>query len=242
MTPFPASARKSHSPGREAAAERGGACGDAAVEVGVAAAVGTGEGGSAVGVDAGDGRGRDVCVSRGGGEPVAVGEGTGAAGCGSGVKVAGADVGVGLGLRVAVAGGVGGRAAGACLAMAVGVGATGVEVGGMGRGVGATDVELGRAGLGVGVAAGVAFSSVGVARRATTTLGPQEMDNGKRTATVARARYFLISTLGTQSYLSEGCNSDSRRRPAGTFCRSVFVPEGQRTVTWSARTWSPRPK
>ncbi len=269
MTPFPASARKSHSPGSVAAADGGGwgACREAAGAVGVAAA-GTEEGEVASGVRVGDGRGGDVGVSRGRGEAVAVGEGTGVAGPGVGGELAGGGAGAGVGFGVAVAerdgrGGAVGVAgilpgegervgAGGC-SSAITLGAGVVDGVAVGRG----DVGTGLAGrgdgaagfgfaVGVAVAAAREASAVGVARRATTTFGPQEAEASRRAVAQRAPEHWRTGVTGVlirrASYLDGPCASASRSFPAGTFSSLVLFPEGQRTVRRLAASASFRPK
>jgi hypothetical protein len=260
------SARKSHSPIQEAAvcgvtgegaaagAARGatprvtvGATGEAGVLVGgatrvgiaVAAGCGLGRTGARVAVAEGDGRGGAAVAIPG--EDVRAGATSVATILDVGVAV-GVNVGVGLGVGVELSVGVdlaveveGG------LAVAVGGGAAGAALAGGGEGTEGRGFTGG-----VGVAATRETSAVGVARRAMTTFGPQETEDSRRAAAqrVGSLRNVGVSgaLLRRAFYLAGISASDNRSLPAGTFSSFVVFPEGQRTVTRSAVSASPRPK
>jgi hypothetical protein len=221
----------------------------AAGGVGRVVAVAVGEGASRVGLAVAGGAAEEGAGRDGRAVAVAVGEGAGRVDVAAAVAVGEGDVRVGLAVAAAVGEGVGsGRGVAAVVALAVGRGGGAGEerASGAGRGVGiavagAVGISVGGLGRGVGVAAG-AEAAVGVARRATTTLGPQDTA-GSRRAAAARARVvFDVRVTGGASYRPGVSASASRSFPAGTFWSSVFLPEGQRIATRSAEAASPRPK
>lgn len=179
------------------------------------------------GAAAGAARGATPRVTVGAtGEAVAVGV---SVGVGLGVRV---EVGVGVDLGVEMEGG---------LAVAVARGAVGAVVASGGEGTEGRGFTGG-----VGVAATRETSAVGVARRAMTTFGPQETEDSRRAAAqrVGSLRNVGVNgaLLRRASYLAGISASDNRSLPAGTFSSFVVFPEGQRTVTRSAVSASPRPK
>jgi hypothetical protein len=255
MTPFPASALKSQSPIQEAAG-RGVTCAGSDAEKGPGTRVAGGEaGGTGVLVGGGIRVGVAVATGRGVGRVgvrVALAEGDGKGGVDGAVGVfrsEGEDVGVGgsssadtLGVEVGV---------GVALAVGVGVAVVVDVAGGRGAvGAGLAGDRDGttscRPGPAVGAAAARRAPAVGVARRATTTLGPQETEDNRRTAAQRARDLWSVGVTGVllrrASYLADTSASASRSLPAGTFSSLVFLPEGQRTVTRSAAAASPRPK
>src|SRR6266540_3272393 len=182
MTPWLASARNAHSPIR-------GAVGDGVAKAGANVEEGTGT--CVAGRVAG---GTDVLVGGGIGVGVAVTTGDGLGRAGIRVAVAEGDgrggavgvVGVfrGEGENVRVVSGSRAITLGVAVAVAVGVGWGEVGTGPAGSGEGTPG--CGFAGD-VAVAAARETSAVGVARRATTTFGPQETEESRST-TAQRAR------------------------------------------------------
>ncbi len=172
---------------------------------------------------------------------------------------------VGRAVAVAVEEGAGrdGRAVDVAVVVGVGEGEGGGRVavaaalaGDVGRavetGVGVSIRDRGR---GVGGAVGAGIPAVGVARRATTTFGPQETRGARRAARTSAGVFFgvrftrLLPSRGGEgrqsrrgSYRPGASASASRSLPAGTCRNSVRFPEGQRTVIRSAAPASPRPK
>lgn len=217
MTPCPASARKSHSPIRGDVdgvmeTDTAGAAGRAASGAGARAGGGIGVG---VAVAEGDGLGRArvrVAVADGDGREDAVGVTGAARGAGEGVRVGEGFGAASLGALVAV----------------------GIEVGreDVGAGLAGTGEEMtGRAffGVGVGVAADRGASAVGVASRATTTFGPQDRKERRRTAAQRARDHCGVGVTGV--LLRRASYPPSLPPPKG----GAFPPEHSRASGFSRR-------
>ena len=133
---------------------------------------------------------------------------------------------------------------GLAVAVAVAVGRGDAGMGLAGGEVGMAGCRL-AGGVGVGVAAASGTSAVRVARRATTTLGPHETENGRSTTAAEPG------TTGCRRHRSppSACILSGRRLrlrepkpPRRHILEHRFLSEGQRTVTRSAAFASPRPK